>query len=100
MLLRMAGKRVKTDAFGIVLREMRTAKNLSQEELAMRIDIARSYISYLESGRRYPSLEMLIALARAMGVRPGEMLDKIAEKIASGAVSPLQKQVGPAKQHR
>jgi DNA-binding XRE family transcriptional regulator len=91
----MSNPRVKTDAAGVVLREIRTEKNLSQEEVAMRMDMARSYISYLESGRRYPSLDMLIALARALEVSPGEMLERIAMRAVSGRASPLAKQPGP-----
>ena len=95
----MAKKRIKTDAFSVVLREIRTEKGLSQDEVAERLDVARSYISYLESGQRYPSLEMFISVAQALGVRPGEMLEKIAARIASGRASPLnRKQAGPKTQ--
>ncbi len=93
---RMAKKRIKTDAFSVVLREIRTEKGLSQDEVAERLDVARNYISYLESGQRYPSLEMLIAVAQALGVRPGEMTDRIAARIDSGRAAPLaKKQAGP-----
>ena len=92
----MAKKRIKTDAFSVVLREIRTEKGLSQDEVAERLDVARSYISYLESGQRYPSLEMFISVAQALGVRPGEMMDKITARIDSGRASPLlKKQIGP-----
>jgi len=90
---------VKTDAFGVILREIRHEQNLSQEELALRLEVARNYISCLESGQRYPSLEMLIAVAQALGMRPGEMLDRIVERIASGKASTLTKQAGPIKEH-
>ncbi len=94
----MAKQRIKTDAFGVVLREIRLEKGLSQDELAERIDVARNYISYLESGQRYPSLEMIIDLSQAMGVRPGEMVDRIALRITNGKALPLQKkQAGPKK---
>ena len=92
----MAKKRIKTDAFGVVLREIRLEKDLSQDEVAERIDVARSYVSYLESGQRYPSLEMLIAVAQALEVRPGDMLDRIVARIESGRAAPLvKKQMGP-----
>lgn len=92
----MAKKRIKTDAFSVILREIRAEKGLSQDQVAERLDIARSYISYMESGQRYPSLEMFIAVAQALGVRPGEMMDRIAARIDSGRASPLvNKQTGP-----
>lgn len=91
----MAKKRIKTDAFSIVLRRIRIEKNLSQEELAARLNVSRSYISYLESGRRYPSIEMLIALAKALEIKPGALIDSIAEHLDSGRAKPLQKQTYP-----
>lgn len=93
----MAKKRTKTDAFSYVLRAVRNEKCLSQEDLAARLDLTRTYISYLESGKRYPSLEMLIALAQALDVRPGELLDRIAERLETGKASPLEKQPGGFK---
>jgi len=44
------------------------------------MDLSTPYISMLESGKRYPSIEMLIRVALALGVRPGAMLDYIAER--------------------
>lgn len=93
----MAKKRVKTDAVSVILREIRHEKGLSQETVAARLDVARTYISYLESGQRYPSVEMLIALATALEIRPGEILDRVAGRIASGKALPIAKQVGPLK---
>ncbi len=91
----MAKKRIKTDSFSVILREIRTEKGLSQDQVAEQMDVARNYISYLESGQRYPSLEMFISVARALGVRPGEMIDRIAARIDSGRASPLvKKQAG------
>ena len=46
------------------------------------------YISMLESGKRYPSLEMLIRIAFALEVRPGAILDMIAERYHSGKIGP------------
>ena len=85
----MAKQRVKTDSFATVLREIRREKRLSQESLALRLGVSRPYVSYLENGSRYPSLEMLIAIAHALDIRPGELLDRVAERLASGEASPL-----------
>lgn len=88
--------RQKTDAISHVLREIRNAKGLSQDVVGERIGADRAYIAYLETGRRYPSVDMLIALARALEVRPGELLDRITEYIDSGKARPLLKrQSGP-----
>lgn len=54
--------------FGAVLREMRTAKGLSQESLAERCGLDRTFISLLERGLRQPSLATLQRLSEGMGV--------------------------------
>src|SRR5262245_13698490 len=43
-------------AFGTVLRKLREARSLSQEELADRAHTSQSYLSLLEKGLRAPSL--------------------------------------------
>ncbi len=65
---------------GVAIREFRQQAGLSQDELADRMDMSTPYISMLESGKRYPSIEMLIRIALALGVRPGTMLDMIADR--------------------
>lgn len=61
-----------------ILRKFRNEKNLSQAELAGRLGIEQSYISLLEVGKRTPSIIMLIKIADAMEVSPGEMVDAVA----------------------
>jgi Predicted transcriptional regulators len=90
--------RQKTDAIGFVLREIRNEKGLSQEEVGERIQADRAYIAYLETGRRYPSVDMLIALAKALEVTPGSLLDRVSAHIDSGKARPIpHKQAGPKK---
>lgn len=43
------------------------------------MDVSTPYISMLEGGKRYPSIEMLIRIAIALEVSPGAILDRIAE---------------------
>jgi len=54
-------------AFGQSLRARREALNLSQEELAFRSEVHRTYISELERGIKNPSLTTLEKLAVALG---------------------------------
>ncbi len=42
--------------------------------------VSGNFISRLELGQEYPSLGMLIRFALAVEVRPGEVLDAIAER--------------------
>jgi transcriptional regulator with XRE-family HTH domain len=52
--------------FGRILRGLRDARELTQEELAYRADIDVAYLSDLERGKWNPSLAVLVDLARAL----------------------------------
>lgn len=72
-------------AFGRVLREYRLILDLSQEELAERADLDRTYPSLLERGLRSPSLEMLFRIAEALGIDPAELVAKtFCQKVVVG----------------
>ncbi len=58
------------------LRRLRNAKGWTQEELAFRAKISRSYISQLETSDYSASVTMLGKLAKALGVDAGEFLKK------------------------
>ena len=58
-------------AFGDVLRRLRNEAGLSQEELAHRCDLHRTYISMLERGLKSPSLGVVVRLAEELGVEGG-----------------------------
>lgn len=66
-------------AFGICLRELRMRQGYSQEELAMKCDLDRTFISLLERGRRQPSLSTLLNLASALGTEPEELIRDVRE---------------------
>lgn len=72
------------DAFGEVLREYRQRAALSQEELAARAEVDRTYVSLLERGRRQPTLEVLFRLAAVLGVAPATLVAKIAARLERG----------------
>ncbi len=76
----MKTTRRKLVGVGVAIRTFRQEAGLSQDELADRMDLSTPYISMLESGKRYPSIEMLIRIALALEVRPGAILDMIAER--------------------
>jgi transcriptional regulator with XRE-family HTH domain len=56
------------------LRRLRAEKELSQEELAHRANIDRTYISYLENQRYGASIDVMGRLAKGLGVYPSELL--------------------------
>jgi transcriptional regulator with XRE-family HTH domain len=60
--------------FGVVLKRYRTELNLSQEELAFRAGVDRTFISRLERGTRQPTITTLIGLGVAMGIRAADLV--------------------------
>lgn len=61
-------------AFGIVLRELRKKRGLSQEVLAHEADIERNYISLLELGRFSASLKIIFKLSIALGISVSDFM--------------------------
>ncbi|OAB55814.1 hypothetical protein AY600_17925 [Phormidium willei BDU 130791] len=59
------------------LRRFRTSTGLSQEELAERAGLHRTYISSVERAERNISLENIFLLADALDVEPGDLLKDI-----------------------
>ena len=55
---------------------MRNAKKWSQEDLAERCDLDRSYIAGIEVGARNPSLKALEKLADAFSIRLSQLFDE------------------------
>lgn len=57
------------------LREVREARNLSQADLARLAGVAQCHISDLERGRRKPSFEVLVRLAKALECSLDDLVD-------------------------
>jgi len=55
-------------AFGARVRELRTAREWTQEDLADRCGLFRTYMSRIETGAANPTLTMIHALAESLGV--------------------------------
>jgi len=76
---------------GLKLRSFRGDRGLSLKELSERTGLSLSYISEIETGRKYPKLEKLLVLASGLGVgyedlvslRMDERLGPIGELLSS-----------------
>lgn len=55
-------------SFGLRVRELRQAQGLTQEDLAERCGLFRTYMSRIETGAANPTLTMVHALATSLGV--------------------------------
>ena len=71
--LRMVKRNVRK-RFGDSLRERRVALGLSQEELAERADLHRTYVGSVERGERNVSLENIVRLADALKLKVSDLL--------------------------
>ena len=61
--------------FGEKLKKLRTSQKLTQQQLADRIGVAKSVVSYYESGDRYPSYDVLVKIARIFHTTTDYLLD-------------------------
>jgi len=64
-------------AYAKTLREKRRAAGLSQEELAFRTGLSMSYISFLETCRRQPTLTVMDAICRELGISLTEFVSEV-----------------------
>ena len=62
------------EILAINLRKIRQARGLSQEELAHRAEIDRTYISSLERSVYAAGIDVVDRLARALGVEAADLL--------------------------
>jgi transcriptional regulator with XRE-family HTH domain len=87
-------------SFGQRLRELRRAKNITQRDLAMRIDVDFTYLSKIENDRMpAPSAKVIAALARELHADPDE-LSVLAGKIPSDLADALIRDPGAVKMLR
>jgi transcriptional regulator with XRE-family HTH domain len=63
-VLRKLGERVRT---------YRHERRLTQEALAEALDLSVAYVSLIERGGRNPPFTTVVAIAKALGVSPGDM---------------------------
>lgn len=60
--------------FGIRLKTLRKGRHLTQQQLADRLGVAKSVVSYYETGDRFPSYDVLIKIARTFHVTTDYLL--------------------------
>lgn len=65
--------------FGSQLKALRLANSVSQEELALRCGLDRSYVGQVERGERNLTLENIYKIADGLGVPPSVLLQPLSE---------------------
>lgn len=61
--------------FGKRVRMLRVARGYSQEELAFKAEMHRTYFGGIERGERNPSLKNIAAIARALEISLAELFE-------------------------
>lgn len=86
------GDQMLKEAFGRNLRRLRTAKNLTQENLGDLAKINYKYIGEIERGLKNPTAVVVYKLSQALGVSVSEIL-KVDDLPGTGARENVIKEV-------
>lgn len=65
------------EAFGIGLKSIRKSKGISQEKLALKSDLERTYISMLERGIKSPTINTIFKIASALEIKPSLLIEQV-----------------------
>lgn len=63
--------------FGQKVRNERIRLGLSQEELASRADVHRTYIGMIERAEKNITLENIVRIARALGIKVRDLMQEL-----------------------
>jgi transcriptional regulator with XRE-family HTH domain len=82
------------EQFGRRLRSLREEAGLTQDQVAERVNLKRTSITNIESGRQHIALHQLFLLAAAVGKSPGDLLPDpglaLQELLPNGTVAALR----------
>ena len=68
--------------FGLKLRDLRQEKQLTYQELSKQSELSVSYLSEIESGKKYPKADKILKLAEALDTTFEEMVSsQVSEKL-------------------
>jgi len=83
--------------FGAELRQRRKAAKLSQEHLAFKAHLHRTYISLLERGHENPTLEVFFRICEALNEEPEKFIAQIRRRLRASDI-PVDESEHLAKQ--
>ena len=69
------------EILGVVIKEFRQKNNISQEQMAEKSQIDRTYASALERGIKNPSLEVILKISEGIGVPAWKIIMIIEDKL-------------------
>lgn len=71
---------IENITIGEVLKRVRKSKKISQEELAHRSSLDRTYISMLERNIKQPTITTIFLLSKALELRPSEFVQQLEDE--------------------
>ncbi len=63
-------------ALAAAVKRLRAKRQVSQEQLSLEAGLHRNYVGRLERAELSPTFEPLVAIARALGVEPAELMHR------------------------
>jgi transcriptional regulator with XRE-family HTH domain len=69
--------------FGRVLRRLRKAAGLTQEQLALEAEVERNYVSLIERGINQPTVRVIFRLAVALNTTPSNIFRQVEEDLVA-----------------
>lgn len=73
------------NAVGVVIRQLRLERRLSQEVVSGLAGIARSHLAMIETGSKQPNLETLWRIANALNLKPHDLVERIEKYIVQNS---------------
>jgi XRE family transcriptional regulator, regulator of sulfur utilization len=67
-------RRPEAEKFGAIVRELREARGLTQDQLGEYADVSATYIGFIERGDNVPTLTIILQIASALKVRTSDLL--------------------------
>jgi transcriptional regulator with XRE-family HTH domain len=71
------------EVVGRVLRKVREASGITQQDAAMRADMDRAYISEVENGKRSISVDRLLRICDSLNVRAAKVIAEVEKELLS-----------------
>ena len=76
-------------AVGQRIKAAREKKNMTQEDLAARIDISPTHVIVIERGTKIPRVDTFVSIANVLGVSADELLVDVVDRASVGVASEL-----------
>lgn len=76
-------------AVGQRIKAAREKKNMTQEDLAARIDISPTHVSVIERGTKIPRVDTFVSIANVLDVSADELLVDVVDRASVGVASEL-----------